>query len=79
MSNHAPSRELVEGWLTPERLARYVAVAGDDTVAVELYEWNIAAAGAFYEVLGMVEVLLRNAHPVGPLATASRSIMCLVR
>lgn len=61
MSNPAPSRELVERWLTRERLARYVAAAGDDTAAVELYEWNIAASGAFYEVLGMVEVLLRNA------------------
>ncbi len=61
MSNPAPSRELVEGWLTQERLARYVAVAGNDTAAVELYEWDITASGAFYEVLGMVEVLLRNA------------------
>lgn len=61
MSNPAPSRELVESWLTPERLARYVAVSSDDTAAVELYEWNIVVSGAFYEVLGMVEVLLRNA------------------
>lgn len=61
VANPPPSRRLVEGWLSPERLAPYLTVTSNDTGAVALYEWNIAACGAFHEVLGMVEVLLRNA------------------
>lgn len=56
-----PLRWLAEGWLSPERLTLYLTVADEDADAVALYEWNIAACGAFHEVLGMVEVLLCNA------------------
>jgi hypothetical protein len=52
----------VQRWLSAERFAPYLRSAGgNDTAAIELYEWNVAASGAFHEVLGQLEVLLRNA------------------
>lgn len=48
--------------LSPERLAPYLRAASDDFIqAVRLYEWNLAVSGAFFEVLGILEVVLRNA------------------
>lgn len=48
--------------LSAPRLATYVRASGGDLEAgVELYEWNAALAGALWEVLGHVEVVLRNA------------------
>lgn len=53
---------LVEQRLSVERLGAYrVVVGGDLDRAVTLYEWNTALAGAFFEVLGHVEIVLRNA------------------
>ncbi|MFC7342379.1 hypothetical protein [Saccharopolyspora griseoalba] len=37
------------------------AVGGDPAAALELYRWNTAVGGAFWETLGHVEVVLRNA------------------
>lgn len=52
----------VQRWLSAERFARYLrAAGGNGAAAIELYEWNVAASGAFHEVLGQLEVLLRNA------------------
>lgn len=47
--------------ITPERLSSYLAECGGDLpAALELYRWNGEMAGALWETLGHVEVLLRN-------------------
>jgi hypothetical protein len=52
---------LLQRHLSAPRLATYVrATGGDLDRAVELYLWNAAVAGALWEVLGHVEVVLRN-------------------
>jgi len=52
---------LVQRHLSAPRLATYLrATGGDLDHAVELYLWNAAVAGALWEVLGHVEVVLRN-------------------
>lgn len=61
-STTPPLGDRIERRLSVERLRPYrVAVNGDLTRAIELYEWNAAVAGAFFEMLGHFEVLLRNA------------------
>jgi len=56
------SRALVlRRYLSPERLAPYEQATGGLEAAQELYGWNLAVSGAFYEVLGAFEVTLRNA------------------
>ena len=53
---------LIQRHLSVPRLSTYVrATGGDLDRAVELYLWNAAVAGALWEVLGHVEVVLRNA------------------
>lgn len=48
--------------LSSERLTPYLtATDGDLSAALRLYEWNLAVSAAFYEALGVVEVVLRNA------------------
>lgn len=45
----------------PERFAEYLAAAdGDDELASRLYEWNVSASGALFELIAHFEVLLRN-------------------
>lgn len=52
----------LRGRLTPDRLGSYLrATAGDLDQAITLYDWNISASGAFFEDIGRVEVVLRNA------------------
>lgn len=52
----------LEAWLSPERPATYLTAAGGDrTLALELYEWNIAVAAAALHDLAHLEVALRNA------------------
>jgi hypothetical protein len=52
---------LIQRHLSAPRLATYVrATGGDLDRAVELYLWNAAVTGALWEVLGHVEVVLRN-------------------
>lgn len=51
--------------LSTERLAPYLrAASGDLDGALRLYEWNLAVLGGFYEALGILEVVLRNALSV---------------
>ena len=38
-----------------------LASRGDTAKTVALYEWNIAASGALYEALAVIEVVVRNA------------------
>lgn len=45
-------------WLSPGRLAPYVAAAGPDALA--LYRWNCQASGALFELVGWFEVAWRN-------------------
>lgn len=59
-----PSRHVlvIEERLSVERVGAYRAVVGGDLGrAIALYEWNTAVAGAFFEVLGHFEVVIRNA------------------
>jgi hypothetical protein len=52
---------LIQRHLSAPRLATYARATGDDLDrAVELYLWNAGVAGALWEVLGHVEVVLRN-------------------
>lgn len=52
----------LERAISQERFAGYVAhCAGDKAAAVELYRWNAQLSGAFWQTLGHVEVMLRNA------------------
>ena len=56
------SVQTLERHLTAERLGPYRrAVGGELAGAVRLYHWNSLASGAMFEVLGHVEVVLRNA------------------
>lgn len=48
--------------LSPERLSTYLdATHGDIDRAIRLYEWNAEVSAALFEVIGHVEVVLRNA------------------
>ena len=52
----------IEVAVSPERLANYRRESGGDLLAaIELYRWNGQLAGAMWQTLGHVEVLLRNA------------------
>lgn len=47
--------------LSPERLTPYLAeTSGNLVTAIDLYRRNIEISGAFYEILGIAEVSLRN-------------------
>lgn len=53
---------LVQRHVSVARLSTYVRASGGNMDAsVELYRWNASVAGALWEVLGHVEVVLRNA------------------
>jgi hypothetical protein len=44
------------------RLQHYLAECdGDESAAIELYDWNVALSAAFWESLSTLEVALRNA------------------
>ena len=48
--------------LTPERMASYLNdCGGDHGRALALYDWNTRAAGALLGIVGMTEVVVRNA------------------
>lgn len=74
--SRAPA-EVLQRRLSAQRLGGYVeATAGDLDAAIELYEWNCAMSAALFEVLGDVEIIVRNAlhdaltawHARGPFA-----------
>ena len=49
-------------WFSSARLQPYLDEAdGDETIGMELYKWNAELSGACFEVLGHLEVFLRNA------------------
>lgn len=53
---------LLEQRFSQPRFAPYLAAAGGSPdAAVDLYRWNVAASGAVYEALHLVEVIVRNA------------------
>jgi hypothetical protein len=57
-------------WVSRHRFQEYLVSANHDPdVARELYEWNVAVSGAFFELIAHVEVALRNAVDdiMGPL------------
>lgn len=59
-----PSRSRVDAarHISQPRLDRYIAAVGNDLdAALDLYEWNILASGAFFESIGALEIALRNA------------------
>ena len=59
----ASTREWVERWLSPDRLAPYLANCGGDVeLALELYEWNIALGQVLIRDISHFEVALRNAY-----------------
>lgn len=60
LSNNRPSAVEIGRWCSVDRFRPYLAATSDHDAALALYEWNIAITGAFHEVLGVVEVLLRN-------------------
>jgi hypothetical protein len=57
-----PLASLLRQRLSPERLGPYERACDRDTSrAVVLYEWNGEVSAAFHEILGLLEVVLRNA------------------
>lgn len=53
---------LLEQQLSPDRLSTYVVeCTGRLDDAITLYRWNTTVTGAFWEDIGHLEVLLRNA------------------
>lgn len=57
------AREWAERWLSPERLAPYLAACGGDIGrALELYEWNISLGQVFMRDISHFEVALRNSY-----------------
>lgn len=60
---NSPAIEWAERWLSPERLAPYLAVCGGDIErALELYEWNISLGQVLMRDISHFEVALRNAY-----------------
>lgn len=51
----------LERLISPSRFGTYLAVTATPAEAVALYEWNGRVSGSFAEMLGHLEVLVRNA------------------
>lgn len=47
--------------LSAARMTPYLAVTASETDALRLYRWNVELSGALHQMLGLVEVILRNA------------------
>ncbi|OII31726.1 hypothetical protein BIU98_08200 [Curtobacterium sp. MMLR14_010] len=56
-----PSTDAVRSLLTPSRLRSYVDATPDLRRALTLYEWNMRASAGVMELVGVVEVVTRNA------------------
>ncbi|MFD3488749.1 hypothetical protein [Streptomyces sp. NPDC058665] len=57
-----PDDKAVIELISPDRLTPYLnACPGDTTAALALYQWNSDLAAAFFEPLGHLEIMLRNA------------------
>ncbi len=63
MNNEArPPAAQIRPYLSAGRLAPYqLATGGDPEKALRLYEWNAQVGAAFLEILGHLEIVLRNA------------------
>ena len=57
----APPLTWQERRLSTGRLGPYIDSAGDLERALVLYDWNVRLAGAFWEVIEGLEVIVRNA------------------
>lgn len=57
----APGESDWSALLSPERLGPYIRASENISAAIELYEWNLQVSSAFFELLGIIEVCLRNA------------------
>lgn len=56
-------RAHVISWLSEPRYSKYLeATRGDDSVALNLYLWNIGLAQAVLKDVSFFEVALRNAY-----------------
>lgn len=53
----------IEQALSPERLSTYKAATPNETMteALGLYRWNIRVSAAVFELIGVIEVTVRNA------------------
>lgn len=51
----------VARWLSSERLATFLRIAGTERDAFDLHQQMLAVGGAFMPVLGLIEIALRNA------------------
>lgn len=61
-SQGAPTSLVVWELLSEPRMAPYLRVADDDRArALDLYEWSCRTASAAFEIVGHLEVLMRNA------------------
>jgi hypothetical protein len=56
------NHHVVASHLTVDRLRSYLTLSGADVAhAIALYDWNAELSGAFYEDIGRLEVVFRNA------------------
>lgn len=54
--------QTIQGHLSPGRFQPYLDACGSDPQrALNLYEWNITVSAAFWEVIAVTEVVMRNA------------------
>ncbi|MFE0777824.1 hypothetical protein [Streptomyces sp. NPDC058861] len=57
-----PADKVITELISPERLTPYrTACAGDPEAALALYCWNSELAAAFFQQIGHLEIILRNA------------------
>lgn len=66
-----PDESLLEAWTSADRLARYRAAPEPTS---ELYLWNAELGAAYFELIGHVEVFLRNVfhNCLSPLSDEGR-------
>ncbi|MFF9221675.1 hypothetical protein [Streptomyces viridosporus] len=67
-----PDDKAVIELISPDRLNPYLtACAGDSAAALALYRWNSDLVAAFFEPLGHLEIMLRNALDARLVAASS--------
>ncbi|HEU5106527.1 MAG TPA: hypothetical protein VFU11_11885 [Solirubrobacterales bacterium] len=75
-----PLPEQITAWIGGPRFQRYLdARDGKLEPALALYLWNAKVSAAFLEILGHLEVLLRNAIDIQFASTDRRSPLSIVR
>ena len=60
-ATHQDINHVIISQLSPARALTYTAATMSEAEAVKLYRWNMELSGALHEVLGVVEVVVRNA------------------